>query len=125
MAINLSHQFFASKAVIDDMKQAGGGSIINLSSISWMFGQGGIPEYTAAKAAIMGLPRSLARDHGPLNTRANSVAPGWIMTDRQIEKWFTPAGKTEIMTHQCLKRKLWPSEISRPVLVLASNVVSD
>ncbi len=124
MAVNLKHQFFASQAVIDDMKQAGGGAIINMGSISWMFGQGGMPGYTTAKAAIMGLTRSLARDLGPFNIRVNSIAPGWIMTDRQIEKWLTPEGETEIMTRQCLKRKLQPSEVARPVLFLASSEAS-
>ena len=124
MAVNLKHQFFASQAVIDDMKQLGGGSIINMGSISWMFGQGGMPGYTTAKAAIMGLTRSLARDLGPFNIRVNSVAPGWIMTERQIDKWLTPEGETEIMTRQCLKRKLTPDEVARPVVFLASNAAS-
>jgi len=124
MAVNLKHQFFASQAVVEDMKQLGGGSIVNLGSISWMFGQGGMPGYTTAKAAIMGLTRSLARDLGPLNIRVNSVAPGWIMTERQIENWLTPEGETEIMTRQCLKRKLTPDEIARPVMFLASNAAS-
>lgn len=124
MAINLKHQFFACQAVIDDMKQAGHGSIINMGSISWMFGQGGMPGYTTAKAAVMGLTRSLARDLGPFNIRVNSIAPGWIMTDRQVEKWLTPEGETEIMTRQCLKRKLQPSEIARPALFLASSEAS-
>lgn len=124
MAVNLKHHFFASQAVIADMKQLGGGSIINMGSISWMFGQGGMPGYTTAKAAIMGLTRSFARDLGPFNIRVNSVAPGWIMTKRQIEKWVTVEGEAEIMTRQCLKRKLSPDEIARPVLFLASNEAS-
>ncbi len=124
MAVNLKHQFFASQAVIEDMKQLGGGSIINMGSVSWMFGQGGMPGYTTAKAAIMGLTRSLARDLGPFNIRVNSIAPGWIMTDRQVEKWLTPEGENELMTRQCLKRKLYPDEIARPVLFLASNAAS-
>ena len=115
---------FRSQAVIDDMKQEGHGSIINMGSISWMFGQGGMPGYTTAKAAIMGLTRSLARDLGPFNIRVNSIAPGWIMTERQIKNWLTPEGEAEIMTRQCLKRKLQPSEIARPVLFLASNEAS-
>ncbi len=124
MAVNLKHQFFASQAVIDDMKKAGGGSIINMGSIAWMFGQGGMPAYTTAKAAVMGLTRSLARDLGPFNIRVNSVAPGWIMTKRQMEKWLTPEGEEELMTNQCLKRKLVPADIARPVLFLASSEAS-
>ena len=82
MAVNLRHQFFAAQAVHPMMRAAGGGSIINMGSVSWMIGQGGMPGYTAAKSAVMGLTRGLARDFGPDNIRVNSIAPGWIMTER-------------------------------------------
>ncbi len=124
MAINLKHQFFASQAVVPDMKSAGGGSIINMGSTSWMIGQGNMPCYTTAKSAITGLTRSLARDLGPYNIRVNSVAPGWIMTDRQVEKWLTPEGEKELLEKQCLKRKLAPADIAKPVLFFASSEAS-
>ena len=75
IAVNLKHQFFAAKAVAPDMIEAGGGSIINMGSTSWMLGQGGMACYTAAKSAVLGLTRSLARDLGPHNIRVNSIAP--------------------------------------------------
>ena len=87
-AVNLKHQFFAAQAVYPMMKQAGGGSVINMGSTSWMVGQGGMAAYTAAKSAVLGLTRSLARDWGPDNIRVNSIAPGWIMTERQIKLWL-------------------------------------
>ena len=121
MAVNLRHQFFAVQAVAPMMKQAGGGSIINFGSTSWMIGQGGMPGYTAAKSAIMGLTRGLARDLGPDNIRVNSIAPGWIMTERQIELWLTPEGERELMQRQCLKRKLQPADVARLTLFLASD----
>ncbi len=65
LAVNLRHQFFAVQAVAEQMKRLGGGSIINFGSISWMTRTGGMPAYTAAKAAIGGLTRGLARDLGP------------------------------------------------------------
>jgi NAD(P)-dependent dehydrogenase (short-subunit alcohol dehydrogenase family) len=92
MAVNLRHQFFAAQAVHPMMKAAGGGSIVNFGSVSWMVGQGGMPGYTTAKSAIMGLTRGLARDFGPDNIRVNSIAPGWIMTERQISLWLDEAG---------------------------------
>ena len=61
IAVNLRHQFFAAQAVAPDMRALGGGSIINLGSISWMIKEGGMPVYTTSKAAIQGLTRSLAR----------------------------------------------------------------
>ncbi|MEZ5668383.1 MAG: SDR family oxidoreductase [Alphaproteobacteria bacterium] len=119
--VNLRHQFFAAQAVAEGMKAAGGGSIINFGSTSWMIGQGGMAAYTAAKSANLGLTRSLARDLGEFNIRVNSIAPGWIMTQRQIEKWLTPEGVEELMRRQCLKRKLQPADIARVVLFFASE----
>ena len=89
-AVNLRHQFFATQAVVPGMAAAGGGSIINFGSTSWLVGQGGMPAYLSAKAAVAGLTRALARDLGPRNIRVNAVVPGWIMTERQIILWLTP-----------------------------------
>jgi NAD(P)-dependent dehydrogenase (short-subunit alcohol dehydrogenase family) len=121
MAVNLRHQFFAAQAVHPMMREAGGGSIINFGSVSWMIGQGGMPGYTTAKAAIMGLTRGLARDFGPDNIRVNSIAPGWIMTERQVELWLDEEGERELMRRQCLKRKLYPDEMARIALFLAAD----
>ena len=120
-AINIKHQFFAAKAVIGDMKAAGNGSIINMGSTSWMIGQGGMAGYTAAKSAVLGLTRSLARDLGEFNIRVNSIAPGWIMTQRQIDLWLTEESEKDLMKRQCLKRKLYPDDIARTILFFASD----
>jgi NAD(P)-dependent dehydrogenase (short-subunit alcohol dehydrogenase family) len=124
IAVNLKHQFFAAQAVLPDMKAAQGGAIVNFGSVSWMVGQGGMAAYTAAKSAVLGLTRSLARDYGPYNIRVNAIAPGWIMTPRQIEKWLTPEGEAELMQRQCLKRKLVPDEIAKVTLFMASDEAS-
>jgi D-xylose 1-dehydrogenase len=121
MAVNLRHQFFAAQAVIAGMVASGGGSIVNLGSISWLVGQGGMPGYLSAKAAITGLTRALARDLGPRNIRVNSVLPGWTMTERQIALWLTPEAEKDLMTRQCLKRKLMPRDIANMVLFLAAD----
>lgn len=124
VGVNLKHQFFAAQAVLPDMKAAKAGVIINFGSISWMAGQGGMAAYTASKSGILGLTRSLARDYGPFNIRVNAIAPGWIMTKRQIEKWLTPEGEEELMRRQCLKRKLVPDEIAKFTVFLASDEAS-
>jgi NAD(P)-dependent dehydrogenase (short-subunit alcohol dehydrogenase family) len=124
MAVNLKHQFFCAQAVIPDMKSLGKGSIINLGSISWIIGQGGMAGYTASKSAVLGLTRSLARDFGVYGIRVNAVAPGWIMTQRQLEKWVTAEGEAEIVARQCLKRKLEPAEVAKVILFLASEEAS-
>jgi len=124
IAVNLKHQFFCAQAVLPDMKAAMAGAIINFGSTSWMVGQGGMAAYTAAKSAVLGLTRSLARDFGPYNIRVNAIAPGWIMTERQINLWLTPEGEKELMERQCLKRKLYPDDVARFTVFLASEEAS-
>ena len=124
IATNIKHQFFAAQAVSEQMKQAGGGSIINMGSTSWMIGQGGMPCYTTAKSAVQGLTRGLARDLGPYQIRVNTVVPGWIMTERQIEMWLTPESEKELMERQCVKRRLVPDDLARFVLFMASDEAS-
>jgi D-xylose 1-dehydrogenase len=121
MAVNLKHQFFAAQAIAPDMIRAGGGSIVNMGSLSWLIGQGNMPCYTTAKSAVQGLTRGLARDLGPNNVRVNSILPGWIMTQRQQDLWLTPEGEAELMQRQCLKRKLVPDDVARVVLFFAAE----
>ncbi len=121
IAVNLKHAFFAAQAVLPDMKARGAGAIVNFSSVSWMSGQGGMAVYTAAKSAMLGLTRSLARDYGAFGIRVNAVAPGWIMTERQLALWVTPDSEKQIYERQCLKRKLVPDDVARFVVFLASD----
>ncbi|MGL5734375.1 MAG: SDR family NAD(P)-dependent oxidoreductase [Beijerinckiaceae bacterium] len=124
IAVNIKHQFFAAQAVLPDMMEARAGSIINFGSTSWMVGQGGMAAYTAAKSAVLGLTRSLARDFGSYNIRVNAIAPGWIMTQRQIDLWLNAESEKELMQRQCLKRKLMPDEIAKATLFFASDEAS-
>ena len=121
MQVNLRHQFFAVQSVLPMMRAQGGGAIINMGSVSWHVGQGGMPAYTAAKAAIEGLTRGLARDLGPDRIRVNCVIPGWIMTQRQMDLWLTAEAERELMTAQCLKEKVYPADVARMVLWLAAD----
>ena len=121
VAVNLRHQFFATQAVIDQMKRLGGGSIINFGSISWMTASGGMPAYTTSKAAVSGLTRGLARDLGPFNIRVNTISPGWVMTERQKTLWLTPDGERRLEEAQCLPGRLLPEDLARMVLFLAAD----
>ena len=120
MAVNLKHQFFAAKAVLPAMKAAGGGSIVNLGSISWHLGLSDLTLYQTAKAAIEGLTRSLAREWGRCNIRVNAVIPGNVQTPRQMQ-WYTPEGEAEIVAQQCLEGRIQPSDIAAMVMFLASD----
>lgn len=121
MAVNLRHQFFVTQAVVPGMTRAGGGSIINMSSISWIIPSTGLPAYVTAKAGIVGLTRTLSRELGGSNIRVNCVLPGAIMTERQRRLWMTPEYLAEIMKVQALKRELMPEDVARFVLFLAAD----
>ncbi|WP_219118625.1 SDR family NAD(P)-dependent oxidoreductase [Janthinobacterium sp. UMAB-56] len=121
IAINQRPMFFTCQAVFEGMKRKGGGSIINVSSISWHMKSGGYPVYATTKAAVVGLTRGLARDYGAHNIRVNTVTPGWVMTQRQIELWVDEAAEMEIKKSQCLPSKLMPQDIAAMVLFLASD----
>jgi len=121
MAVNLRHHFFAIQAVIPKMAEASGGSIINMSSIAWMVPATGFPAYIAAKAAIVGLTRTMAHELASVNIRVNSVLPGAIATERQRRLWLTPEYQAQILAAQALKRTLVPEDVSRLVLFLAAD----
>ena len=122
-AVNLRHQFFVAQAVVGPMAEAGGGAIVNLGSISWMMGAVGLVAYTTAKSAVAGLTKSLAREFGPKSIRVNCIAPGWILTERQVTRArATNPGNFELyLTRQCLKEHLAPPDVARLALWLAAD----
>jgi D-xylose 1-dehydrogenase len=121
MAVNLRQVMFVSQAVAGDMARAGGGSIVNIGSTSWMKGAPGMIAYTTAKAAIMGFTRSLARELGVDNIRVNVVTPGWVMTQRQKTRWATPEKLSAALDEQALKRLIEPADIAAAAVFLASS----
>ncbi len=121
MAVNLKHAFFAIQAVAPGMAKAGGGSIINFGSISWMIMTPSIPLYETAKAAVHGLTRSMARELGRSAIRVNSLVPGAVMTQRQLDLWITEDDKKDIEAHQALSGLLTPDDCARMALFLAAD----
>lgn len=121
ISINLKHYFFAIQAVQKQMKNSGGGSIINMGSMSWHVCQNGIAAYTAAKSGVVGLTRGLAKDLGKDKIRINTVTPGWVMTERQLNHWVNDNIERKIADNQCLKEYVMPADIAAMVLFLASN----
>jgi galactose dehydrogenase len=121
MAINLKAYFFACQAVIAGMRAAGGGAIVNFSSISYMMGNAGYATYTTANAGITGMTRSLARELGPDKIRVNALMPGWVLTEKQLDKWATPEALAGHLEKQCLKEHLSEADIVGGTLFLASD----
>jgi NAD(P)-dependent dehydrogenase (short-subunit alcohol dehydrogenase family) len=121
IAINQRPMFFTCQSVLPGMRRKGGGSIINISSISWHVKGAGYPVYATAKAAVVGLTRGLAREVGAHGIRVNTVTPGWVMTQRQVELWVDEAAEAEIKKSQCLPYKLMPEHIASMVLFLAAD----
>ncbi len=120
-AVNLRPYFFSVQFAARGMKRIGGGSIINFSSISYMAGAAGLPAYVTANAAITGLTRGLARELGPARIRVNAIAPGWVLTKRQLNCWATPERLKAQLEKQCLKTHLAPKDIVGGCLFLASS----
>ena len=121
IAVNLRHMFFASQAIAPGMKKAGGGSIINLGSVSWHLSLPDLSIYETAKAGIEGMTRAMARDLGGANIRVNCVVPGAIRTPRQMKLWHTPEEEANILETQCLKQRVDPVHVAAMVLFLASS----
>ena len=121
IAVNLRHIFFGSQFVTAGMKKAGGGSIINLGSVSWHSAIAELSIYETAKAGIEGLTRAMARDLGESNIRVNCVVPGAIRTPRQMKLWHTPEEEAKILAQQCLKARVDPVHVTAMVLFLASD----
>lgn len=121
IAVNLRHLVFAAQTVVPMMRSLGGGSIVNLGSISWRVGGAGYPVYSAAKAAVHGFTRALARDVGQERIRVNTISPGWVMTDKQRRLWMDEARAEAVGRSQCLPGDLLPDHIAQMALFLGSD----
>ena len=118
---NLRHYFFAIQAVAPGMIEAKNGSIINIGSSSYMMQEDFFPGYAIAKAGVEGITRTLARTFGVDNVRVNTVLPGWVATERQLTKWWSPEGEAGTLADQAIKRRIYPAEFAQMVLFLAAD----
>ena len=121
IAVNLRPHFFATQAVIGPMRERGGGAIVNLGSVAWKNKTPGLSVYATAKSAMSGLTRSLARELGRDGIRVNCVAPGWVMTQRQVDLWLDAAGEAALERNQCLAGRIVGADIAHMVMFLAAD----
>lgn len=122
MAVNLRHAVFAAQAVVPQMQERGGGSIINMSSVAWMNGVPDLESYAAAKAAMIGFTNSLARRIGPDRIRVNAIAPAMVITERQRRLWYQDEGRIAAgLARQCLPDMITPEDVARVALFLAAD----
>jgi NAD(P)-dependent dehydrogenase (short-subunit alcohol dehydrogenase family) len=121
LAVNLDPAFIASVAVYPMMQAAGGGSIVNVSSINALLGPAHLPTYVAAKGAINAVSKSLAHEWGADRVRVNALSPGWVITPRQLELWLTPEAEAEWSKQVALKDRILPDDIARMALFLAAD----
>jgi NAD(P)-dependent dehydrogenase (short-subunit alcohol dehydrogenase family) len=120
-AVNLRHFYFTAQACAEDLKATPGAAIVNFTSVSFMQSNPDLEVYMAAKAGVIGLTRGQARDLGRFGVRANAIAPGWVMTERQKELWVTPEALREHLSLQCVAQEIAPEEMVEPCLFLASD----
>jgi len=121
MAVNLRHHFFAIQSVAPKMIARGSGSIICMSSIAWIIPSTGLPAYVTAKAAIVGLTRTMAQELQGSPIRVNAILPGGILTERQRQLWWTPEYSKEILSNQCINRPILPDDVARMALFLGAD----
>ncbi len=123
MRVNVKGTWQASKAVVQAMREAGGGSIINIASLAGVFGMPYGLDYVASKSAVIGMTRGMARELGGDNIRVNAVAPSAVMTEG-TEEFFGEKfekAKVVIAKGQVLQRNLEAEDLTGTIIYLASE----
>jgi NAD(P)-dependent dehydrogenase (short-subunit alcohol dehydrogenase family) len=122
IGVNFRHVFFAAQRVLPQMRELGFGSIINMTSGTWVRGVPNLEAYGSAKAAIVGLTNILVRDVGKERIRVNAIMPGAILTEKQRQLWFpTQAAIDTMVALQCLPDPVPPDDVARMALFLAAD----
>jgi 3-oxoacyl-[acyl-carrier protein] reductase len=121
MAVNARGVWLVTKCVIPALRESGGGSIVNMSSNTWLSGRAGIVHYVASKAAVVGITRTAARELGPFNIRVNCIMPGSTITAERRERGYDQARANELIGFQAIKHEETPDDIVGVAAFLASE----
>jgi len=119
IAVHLSGTFYCCRAAIPLLLAAGGGAIVNVSSVGALLGQPGVPHYCAAKAGILGLTRSLAGELGSRGIRVNALCPGTI--DTPMTQDIDEAFRVMVAATAPIPRLADPAEVATAALFLACD----
>jgi len=122
VAVHLKGTFLCCKGVLPIMKAQGGGNVVNMASVAGKEGNANMAPYSAAKAGIMGLTKTLAKEMAPYNVRVNCVSPALIETDMARE--MTPEQRALLISKIPLGRLGRPEEVAAVVKFLVSNEAS-
>ena len=124
LRLNLDGTMYVCHAVGDHLRDRGTGSVINVASVAGLGAAPGMSPYAAAKHAVIGLTKTLAREWAPDGVRVNALCPGWTATDLNRALWDTPDGGEAILYDVPMGRWGRPEEMTGPAVFLASNASS-
>jgi 3-oxoacyl-[acyl-carrier protein] reductase len=120
MQVNLAGPFLTTRHIVEPMRRAGGGSIINISTVGIYHGTNQLVHYNASKAGLIGLTRTAAAELGRFNIRVNAIAPGSTATEA-VMAVSSPERLAEKARNRCLARIQTPEDLIGPLLFLASD----
>jgi NAD(P)-dependent dehydrogenase (short-subunit alcohol dehydrogenase family) len=125
LGLLVKSMYLAAKYAIPELRRAGGGAIVNISSVHGQLYARGSMLYEVGKAAVVALTKQLAVEYGPEGIRANAICPGHIVTERQQRRWDdNPSGLRFFEAQYPLRRTGRPADIANAVAFLASDEAS-
>jgi NAD(P)-dependent dehydrogenase (short-subunit alcohol dehydrogenase family) len=120
MDVNLAGPFLMTRGVVEPMRRAGGGSIVNIATVGIYHGSNQLAHYNASKAGLIGLTRTAAHELGPYGIRVNAIAPGATATEAVLAI-SSPERLAQRAKNRCLARIQTPEDLVGPLLFLASE----
>ncbi len=126
VALNLRAYYFVIKGALPLLRRGRGKSVVNVSSINYRLGVPGRAPYSATKAGILGLTTGLSRELGREGIRVNTVSPGWVFTERQVEEYFAGPQAAKFLDylsqHQAIALKMQARDIANRIVFYLSEV---